>query len=93
VIGTGLTRSVRDFVEVAFSHVGLDWRRYVEIDPRYYRPAEVDLLQADPAKARMLLGWKHRVGFEDLVRLMVDADVAELRTKQSGVLKAVNARL
>ncbi len=87
VIGTGDTHSVREFAEEAFSHVGLDWREYVEIDPRYLRPAEVDALQADPSKARALLGWRHRVGFRELVRLMVEAELAELRDRLAGVLR------
>ena len=76
VIGTGETHSVKEFVEAAFEHVGLDWRQYVQIDPRYYRPADVDALLADPQKARRELGWTSKTGFRDLVKLMVDADVA-----------------
>ncbi len=75
VIGTGETHSVRELCEVAFGHAGLDWRRYVKADPRFVRPAEVDLLQADPAKARRVLDWAPRVGFAELVRMMVDADL------------------
>lgn len=86
VIGTGETHSIREFVELAFSHAGLDWREYVEIDPRYFRPAEVDLLQADPSKARKALGWRHRTKFESLVKLMVDADVAELIPRKARML-------
>ncbi len=78
VIGTGETHSVRDLVELAFGHVGLDYRPYVVSDPRFHRPAEVDLLLADPAKARRELGWKPRVGFPELVAMMVDADLARL---------------
>ncbi|HEU5303169.1 MAG TPA: GDP-mannose 4,6-dehydratase, partial [Gemmatimonadales bacterium] len=63
----------------AFSHVGLDWRRHVVSDPRYMRPAEVDVLQADPSKARRELEWSPRVGFEQLVAMMVDADLERLR--------------
>ena len=76
VVATGETHSVREFLEEAFSHVGLDWRKYVTVDPRYFRPAEVDVLQGDPRKARAGLGWQPKVGFKDLVRLMVDADMA-----------------
>jgi GDPmannose 4,6-dehydratase len=76
VVATGETHSVREFLEEAFSHVGLDWQKYVTVDPRYFRPAEVDVLQGDPGKARAALGWRPKVGFEDLVRLMVDADMA-----------------
>jgi GDPmannose 4,6-dehydratase len=76
VIATGETHSVREFLEVAFRHVGLDWQKYVEIDPRYYRPTEVDLLQGDPSKALRELGWKPKTTFEQLARIMVDADMA-----------------
>jgi GDPmannose 4,6-dehydratase len=78
VIGTGETHSVRELCEVAFGHVGLDWRRHVEVDPALVRPAEVDILQADPARARRRLGWEPRIGFAELVRMMVDADLARL---------------
>ena len=78
VIGTGETHSVRELCEVAFGHVGLDWRRHVEIDQALVRPAEVDILQADPVRARQRLGWQPRVGFAELVRMMVDADLARL---------------
>lgn len=76
VIATGETHSVQEFLEVAFGHVDLDWRRHVEIDPRYFRPAEVDLLVGDASKARRLLGWEPQTRFSALVKLMVDADVA-----------------
>ena len=76
VIATGETHSVREFLEVAFSHLGLDWSKHVVVDPKYFRPAEVDLLLGDPAKARRDLGWHPKVGFKDLVRLMVDADLS-----------------
>ena len=79
VIGTGQTHSVRELVEAAFGHVGLDWRKHVSTDPKYMRPAEVDLLQADPSKARKELGWSPRVGFNELVAMMVDADLERLR--------------
>jgi GDPmannose 4,6-dehydratase len=79
VIGTGQTHSVRELVEAAFGHVGLDWRKHVTTDPKYMRPAEVDLLQADPSKARKELGWSPKVGFSELVALMVDADLERLR--------------
>jgi GDPmannose 4,6-dehydratase len=75
VVATGETYSVRDFLEEAFSYVGLEWRDYVKVDPKYFRPAEVDLLLGDPRKAREALGWKPRVSFKELVRLMVDADM------------------
>ncbi len=79
VIGTGQTHSVRELVEAAFGHVGLDWRKHVTTDPKYMRPAEVDLLQADPSKARKELGWSPKVGFSELVAMMVDADLERLR--------------
>ncbi len=78
VIGTGETHSVRELCEIAFSHVGLDWRQYVQVDPTLVRPAEVDELQADASKARSELGWRPRIGFAELVRMMVDADLARL---------------
>ena len=80
VIGTGTTHSVRQLVELAFGHVGLDWRDHVVTDQAHMRPAEVDLLIADPAKAAAELGWRPRVSFGDLVRMMVDADLERLRT-------------
>jgi GDPmannose 4,6-dehydratase len=79
VVGTGQTHSVRELVEAAFGHVGLDWRKHVITDPKYIRPAEVDLLQADPSKARKELGWSPKVGFSELVAMMVDADLERLR--------------
>jgi len=82
VIGTGRTHSVRELVEVAFGHVGLDWQKHVVTDPRYMRPAEVDLLQADPSKACRELGWSPKVGFEELVGMMVDADLARLQERR-----------
>ena len=78
VIGSGQTRSVRDLVELAFGHVGLNWREHVDVDPRFLRPAEVEVLQADATKARTRLGWEPRVTFEELVSMMVDADLKRL---------------
>jgi GDPmannose 4,6-dehydratase len=75
VVATGETHSVREFLEEAFSYVGLDWQEHVVVDPKYFRPAEVDLLLGDPSKARGKLGWKPKVTFKQLVRLMVDADM------------------
>ena len=75
VVATGETRTVRDLVELAFSHAGLDWQKYVVQDPAFYRPAEVDLLVGDPSKAKERLGWTPNVTFEGLVRMMVDADL------------------
>ncbi|MEW5828600.1 MAG: GDP-mannose 4,6-dehydratase [Chloroflexota bacterium] len=78
VIGTGETHLVREFCEIAFGHVGLDYRDYVVQDPRFYRPAEVDLLVSDPSKAREKLGWQPEVSFRQLVEMMVDADMKRL---------------
>lgn len=75
VVATGENHSVKEFLEEAFSYAGLDWREYVKVDPKYFRPAEVDLLLGDATKARKALGWKPRVSFKQLVRLMVDADM------------------
>ncbi|MGZ0171248.1 MAG: GDP-mannose 4,6-dehydratase [Planctomycetales bacterium] len=75
VVSTGETHSVQEFLEVAFGRVGLDYQKYVEIDPRYYRPAEVDLLLGDATKAREVLNWKPKVGFEELAFMMVDTDL------------------
>jgi GDPmannose 4,6-dehydratase len=74
VIATGETHTVSQFAELAFAHVGLNWRDYVVPDPDLFRPAEVNLLQGDASKARTKLGWTHRIGFEELVREMVEAD-------------------
>jgi GDPmannose 4,6-dehydratase len=89
VIGTGEMHTVQEFLQFAFAGVGLDWKDYVVIDQRYFRPAEVMALRADPAKARTKLNWHHRLGFHDLVRLMVDGEVAELARRSSGVLERV----
>ena len=78
VIATNETHSVQEFCELAFARVGLDWQPYVKLDPRFVRPAEVDLLIGDPAKARRVLGWEPKVGFRTLVEMMVDADMARL---------------
>ena len=79
VIATGETHTVRELVEVAFDHVGLDWEKYTEVDSAYYRPAEVDLLLGNPEKARRDLGWEAKTKFADLVRLMVDEDLKALQ--------------
>ena len=84
VIATGETHTVREFVEAAFGHVGLEWEPYVDIDPRYFRPAEVEELLGDASKARDLLGWEPKVKFDELVRLMVDADVTALEDQLAG---------
>ncbi|HVZ39068.1 MAG: GDP-mannose 4,6-dehydratase [Bacteroidetes bacterium] len=84
VIATGETHSVREFLVEAFSLAGLNWEKYVEIDPKYFRPAEVDLLIGDASKARRLLGWAPRVGFRELVKIMVEADIELLDRRLSG---------
>jgi GDPmannose 4,6-dehydratase len=82
VIGSGQTKSVRDLVEVAFGHVGLEWQEYVEVDPAFIRPAEVEILLADPSKAKQELGWRPKVGFEELVTMMVDSDMERLGNRE-----------
>jgi GDPmannose 4,6-dehydratase len=82
VIATGETHSVREFCEATFSYLDLDWQEHVEIDPWYYRPSEVDLLLGDSTKARKELGWEPKVGFNELVRLMVDYDMVLARNEQ-----------
>jgi len=84
VVATGETHTVREFLDVAFGQLGLDWQRYVKIDPRYYRPTEVDLLIGDPAKAQQKLGWKPTVDFHRLAIMMVEADVEAERLKLQG---------
>jgi len=84
VIATGETHSVREFLEEAFTYAGLDWKRYVEIDRRYYRPTEVDVLLGDCSKAKAVLGWQPKVGFTELVRMMVDADLKAEKEHVSG---------
>ncbi|MCX5760402.1 MAG: GDP-mannose 4,6-dehydratase, partial [Gemmatimonadetes bacterium] len=79
VIGTGHTWTVRQLCEVAFAHAGLDWQEHVKLDDRFRRPAEVDLLVADPAKAKAKLGWTPSVDFHSLIQMMVDADLARHR--------------
>ena len=78
VVGTGETHSVREFVQIAFEHVGLDWEQYVKVDPAYLRPVDVEILQADAAKAKRALRWKPTVSFEGLVKMMVDSDLERL---------------
>jgi GDPmannose 4,6-dehydratase len=84
VIATGEMHSVRDFLEEAASHLGMDWEKHVEIDPKYYRPAEVDALQGDPSKAREKLGWEPKVTFKELVQIMIDADVKAIEDQLAG---------
>jgi GDPmannose 4,6-dehydratase len=86
VIATGETHTVREFVEEAFGLVGLDWKAFIEIDPKYYRPAEVDLLIGDASKAKRELGWEPRTTFKQLVKIMVDADLDLLDRRLSGRL-------
>ena len=92
VIGTGECHSVREFVEEVFSYVGLNWEEYVKIDPRYFRPTEAELLLADPVKARERLGWSPKVSFKELVRIMVDADMAAVELKSPGEGKTILAK-
>lgn len=90
VVATGETHSIREFLDVAFGHVGLDWTRHVEIDPRYYRPAEVDLLIGDASKARRQLGWEAQTRFVDLIKLMVDSDVQRLKDHREGRVRVTD---
>lgn len=90
VVATNETHSIREFLDVAFGHAGLDWKKYVEIDPRYYRPAEVDLLIGDYTKAKRQLGWEPKTRFADLARLMVDADIQLLKDHLEGRVKVSN---
>ena len=87
VVATGETHSVREFLELAFAHAGLHWKKYVKLDARYLRPSEVDILIGDYSKARRKLGWKPKTKFADLVKLMVDADVELLRRHQRGEIR------
>ena len=84
VIATNETHSVKEFLEVAFGHAGLDWRKFVEIDEKYFRPAEVDLLIGDYSKAKKKLGWEPKTRFSDLAKLMVDADIRRLKDHREG---------
>ena len=83
VVATGETHTVREFVESAFDYAGLDWKKWVEIDSKYFRPTEVDYLMGDSSKIRTTLGWRPRVGFEKLVHLMVDHDLELARQEQT----------
>ena len=89
VIATGETHSVQELLELAFSHAGLDWKKYVEIDPKLVRPAEVDYLCGDASKAKKVLGWAPHVTFRQLIEMMVDADL--LQIKQALVGRTANA--
>jgi GDPmannose 4,6-dehydratase len=88
VVGTGETHTVEEFVQIAFDHVDLDWRQYVVVDPKFFRPAEVELLLSDPSKARRQLGWKCEVSFERLVKMMVDNDVAAMESPAPSIRRA-----
>jgi GDPmannose 4,6-dehydratase len=90
VVATGETHSVREFLEESFSYAGLDWKKYVELDPRYLRPSEVDLLIGDASKAKRQLNWQPKVKFKELVRLMVDADVQLLKDHREGRVKVTS---
>lgn len=90
VIATGETHSVREFLEESFGYVGLNWRKYVELDPRYLRPSEVDLLIGDSRKAKQKLNWEPKTKFRDLVRLMVDADIQLLKDHREGRIKVTS---
>jgi GDPmannose 4,6-dehydratase len=87
VIATNETHSVKEFLELTFEYAGLNWKKHVEIDPRYYRPAEVDMLIGDYSKAKKKLGWKPKTRFADLAKLMVDADIELLRKHQKGEIR------
>ena len=89
VVGTGEAHTVREIVEIAFAHAGLDWQSYVELDPRYLRPAEVDHLCADPSKAHQILGWHPTVTFQELVAIMVDEDLKSVQTRLKGGVEAL----
>src|SRR5437667_6724366 len=86
VIATGETYTVRDFLDEAFRHLGIDWKKHVEIDPRYYRPTEVDVLMGDASKAGKKLNWRAKVKFAELVRIMVDADLQAESEKPTGTI-------
>jgi GDPmannose 4,6-dehydratase len=85
VVASGETHSVRRFCEIAFGHAGLKWEDHVVIDPKFFRPAEVDLLIGDPTRAEKVLGWHRKTSFEDLVTMMVDADVELLSGRLKGI--------
>ena len=89
VIGTGETHSVKEFLEEVFKYAGLDWKEYVEIDPRYFRPTEVERLLADASKAKEVLGWEPRISFKELVKIMVDSDIELMGLDSPGEGKKV----
>jgi GDPmannose 4,6-dehydratase len=84
VLGTGECHTIQEFAAEAFGYVGLDWQQFVETDPRYIRPSEVDILMADASKARTRLGWETKIKFHELVRIMVDADMESVGLKPTG---------
>ena len=90
VIATGESHSIREFLDLAFGKVGLDWHQFVALDPRYYRPSEVDHLRGDASKAERVLGWKPNVQFPELVALMVDSDIQLLEDELAGRLVGVD---
>jgi GDPmannose 4,6-dehydratase len=87
VVGTGENHSVEEFLEEAFKYVGLEWKKYVIVDPQYFRPADVNELRADPAKAKIILGWEPKIRFKDLVKIMVDADLEKMGINPPGAGK------
>jgi GDPmannose 4,6-dehydratase len=84
VVATGESHSVREVLDITFGALELDWKKYVEIDPRYFRPTEVDHLHGDPSKAKRVLGWKPKVSFKGLIEMMVKADEEDVRATLSG---------
>jgi GDPmannose 4,6-dehydratase len=86
VVATGETHTVREFVQIAFDYVGLDWEKYVEIDPKYFRPNEIEILEGDASKAERVFGWRPKVKLQELVKLMVDADAKLLADQIKGRL-------
>jgi GDPmannose 4,6-dehydratase len=91
VVGTGEAHTVREFVKLAFGHAGMDWKEHVEVDARYFRPAEVDYLCADASKARRVLGWEPTVTFDELVRIMVEADMKAVEARLKGGAEALQS--
>ncbi|MDH7514086.1 MAG: GDP-mannose 4,6-dehydratase, partial [Clostridiales bacterium] len=89
VVGTGENHSVEEFLEEAFKYVGLEWKKYVVVDPMYFRPADVDELRADPGKAKSILGWEPKIKFKDLVKIMVDAELEKMGMAPPGAGKKV----
>ena len=92
VIATGETHTVREFLEVAFGHLNLDWKQHVKIDPQYYRPTEVDLLIGDASKAKQQLQWEPRVRFQELATMMVDADLETERERLDGTKNHIRSK-